>query len=279
MSKMSIKQLTLGLVLMAISLVSYGQSRPEKTTAIIHKLNLIEHQKQNYKYQLDPLKYLAKDNNSNRINELEKRLSENEIVTKISSAFDKVFTDSEIDAMYTFIQTSAFDKFFTSGETQKSILLEFKDIDHEIAEIRNDIKGVTEIKTDELTEKEVESLTVDREDGFYIAFDDTYSSDAKDIKLEINPSLTSADILKIKKVYSKSFRNRPEISIVLTKEGAQKFYMLTKENIGKTIAIVIDKKIISAPKVVTEIKGGKLNISGDFSENEIDEMIEKLKGK
>jgi len=276
---MSIKQLTLGLVLMAISLVSYGQSRPEKTTAIIHKLNLIEHQKQNYKYQLDPLKYLAKDNNSNRINELEKRLSENEIVTKISSAFDKVFTDSEIDAMYTFIQTSAFDKFFTSGETQKSILLEFKDIDHEIAEIRNDIKGVTEIKTDELTEKEVESLTVDREDGFYIAFDDTYSSDAKDIKLEINPSLTSADILKIKKVYSKSFRNRPEISIVLTKEGAQKFYMLTKENIGKTIAIVIDKKIISAPKVVTEIKGGKLNISGDFSENEIDEMIEKLKGK
>lgn len=84
--------------------------------------------------------------------------------------------------------------------------------------------------------------------------------------------------MEIKKVFS-NFNDSPEISIVFTKEGARKFYLLTKENIGKPIAIVIAKKIVSMPIVNSEIIGGKASISGHFTEEEIDEMIEILQEK
>lgn len=269
----------IGLILISITLVSCGQSRQEKTIAIINKLNLIENQKQNYEFQLEPMKYQATENDSIRIVQLEKQLSDDKIVKKICSAFDEVFSDNEINDIYSFIQTSAFDKFFNSGETYKIIASKFKDIDKEIDEITNDFSQSTGNKTVELPKEKFKPMPVDKEDGFYATVDYTFSTENKDIKLENNPSLISKDILEIKKVYSKYNDNRPEISIVLTKEGARKFYLLTKENIGKPIAIVIDKKIVSIPRVQTEIIGGKVSISGDFSEKEIDKMIEKLKGK
>ena len=274
---MRTRLLAIGLILISITLISCGQSRQEKTIAIINKLNLIENQKQNYEFRLEPMKYQATGNDSIRIAELEKQLSDDEIIKKISSAFDKVFSDKEINDIYSFIQTTAFDKFFNSGETYKIIASEFKEIDKEIDEITNNFSQSTENKIVELPKKKFEPMPVDKEDGFYATVDYTFSTEDKDIKLEDNPSLTSKDILEIKKVYSND--NRPEISIVLTKEGARKFYLLTKENIGKPIAIVIDKKIVSIPTVQTEIMGGKVSISGDFSEKEIDKMIEKLKGK
>jgi len=279
MSKMRTKLLSIGLILISITLVSCGQSRQEKTIAIINKLNLIENQRQNYEFRLEPMKYQATGNDSIRIVELEKQLSDDEIVKKISSAFDKVFSDNELDDIYRFIQTSAFDKFFNSGETYKIIASEFKEIDREIEEITNDFSESAENKIVDLPRKKFEPMPIDKEDGFYATVDYTYSTEDKNIKLEDNPSLTSTDILEIEKVYSVYNDKRPEISIVLTKEGARKFYLLTKENIGKPIAIVIDKKIVSIPKVQTAIMGGKVSISGDFSEKEIDKMIEKLKGK
>ena len=276
---MRTKLLTIGLILVSITLVSCRQSRQEKTIAIINKLNLIENQKQNYEFRLEPMKYQATGNDSIRIVDIEKQLADEEILKKISSAFDEVFSIDEINDLYNFIQTSAFAKFFNSGETYKIIASEFKEIDKEMEEITNNFSKSADNKIVDLPRKKFEPMPVDKEDGFYATVDYTYSTEDKDIKLENNPSLTTTDILEIEKVYSKYNDNRPEISIVLTKEGARKFYLLTKENIGKPIAIVIDKKIVSIPKVQTEIMGGKVSISGDFSEIEIDKMIDKLKAK
>jgi hypothetical protein len=271
-SKMRTKLHLIELILISMTLVSCSQTRQEKTIAIINKLNLIENQKQNYEFRLEPLKYQATGNDSIKIIELEKQLSNDEIAKKISSAFNEVFSDDEVNDIYNFIQTSAFYKFFNSGGTNKIIASKFKDINNEIDEITNNFNEIVEKPS-----KKFEPILVEKEDGFYATVNYSYSTEDKDIKLEDNPSLTSKDILEIKKVYSKYNQNRPEISIVLTKEGARKFYLLTKENIGKPIAIVIDNKIVSIPKVQTEIMGGKVSISGDFSEKEIDKMIEKLK--
>ncbi len=281
MSKMRTKLFTIGLTLIsiAIALVSCGQSRQEKTIAVIHKLKLIENQKQSYKFQLEPLKYQATGNDSIRIVELEKQLSDDEMIKKISSAFDEVFTEDELNDIYNFIQTSAFDKFFNSGKIYTIIASKFKDIDQEIERITNNFNKSVNRQIPESPIAKFKPIPIDKEDGFYATVGYTFSTTDEDIKLEKKPSLTSSDILKIEKVYSEYHNNRPEISIVLTKEGARKFYLLTKENIGKPIAIVIDKKIVSIPKVITEIVGGRVSISGDFSEKEIDEMIEKLKGK
>jgi len=169
-----------------------------------------------------------------------------------------VFSDYEINDIYSFIQTSAYDKFFNSGESYKIIATKFKDIDKGIEEITNNFSKKIETQT-----KKFEPISVDRENGFYETVDYNYSTLDQDIKLKDKPSLTSKDILEVKKSFS-SYNDRPEISIVFTKDGARKLYLLTKENIGKPIAIVIAKQIISIPMVNSEIMGGKASISGDF---------------
>ena len=73
-------------------------------------------------------------------------------------------------------------------------------------------------------------IPIDKENGFYATVDYNYSTEKADIKLEDKPSLTPKDILEVKKVLS-SYNDRPEISIVFTKEGAKKFmeYVLSED--------------------------------------------------
>ena len=258
-------------LLFFIILSSCAQNRQEKTIAIINKLKLVETQQTNFKFQLEPLKYQVTGNDSMRIIEIEKRLTEKEITKRLINAFNEEFSDKEINDIYKFIQTSAFEKIFNSGEIYKIISAQFIDVDKEI-------KRITEQSSEKVENpaNKFEPIPIDKENGFYATVDYNYSTADKNIKLEDKPSITSKDILEVKKVFS-NYNNRPEISIVFTKNGAKKFYLLTKENIGKPIAIVIGKQIVSMPTVNSEIIGGKASIIGDFTEDEIDEMIKLLK--
>lgn len=264
------------ILLIFVSLSSYGQNRTEKTIAVIYKLNLVENQKTNYNFQLEPLKYQATGNDSISLLEIEKQLTEEEIIKRMTSVFDETYNDEEINDIYNFIQTSSFEKLFKSGEIFKALSAKFSDIDIEIERITNNFNEPLEKST-----YKFEPISVDKEDGFYATIDyiSPINIQDKNVKLENNPSLTFKDILEVKKTYRNSADNKAEISITLNQEGARKFYLLTKENIGKPIAIVIEKQIVSMPVVQSEIMGGKVNISGDFSEKEIDRMIETLKGK
>jgi len=69
----------------------------------------------------------------------------------------------------------------------------------------------------------------------------------------------------------------PEIGIDFTSNGAQEFRNLTRENIGKAIAIVIDGKVFSYPNVMSEIAGGKCIISGNFTNEEADLLASMIK--
>jgi hypothetical protein len=66
------------------------------------------------------------------------------------------------------------------------------------------------------------------------------------------------------------------IELNLTGEGTKKFAQITKDNIGKEIAIVIDGKIIMAPKIQTPILDGKCQIHGNFTKAEAKEMAQKI---
>ncbi len=57
----------------------------------------------------------------------------------------------------------------------------------------------------------------------------------------------------------------PLVAIEFNEEGAKKFEELTKRNVGRRIAIVIDEIPISAPVVQEPISGGKAQITGDFT--------------
>ena len=63
-------------------------------------------------------------------------------------------------------------------------------------------------------------------------------------------------------------QGNPEIAIEFNPEGAKIFADLTKKNLQKPMAIFLDKEMISAPTVQSEIKDGKAVITGQFTIDE-----------
>ena len=57
--------------------------------------------------------------------------------------------------------------------------------------------------------------------------------------------------------------------ITFDKVGKSIWKDVTQRNVGKSIAIVLDKKVLQAPVVKSEILEGKCILSGDFSMKEI----------
>jgi len=68
----------------------------------------------------------------------------------------------------------------------------------------------------------------------------------------------------------------PSISIEFNSEGAKLFDEITKANIGKRVAILLDGQIISAPVVREEIRDGQAEISGQFTVQEAKELTRNL---
>ncbi len=68
----------------------------------------------------------------------------------------------------------------------------------------------------------------------------------------------------------------PIVNLEFNREGAKKFENATRKNIGKPLAILLDKTIISAPNVNDAIVGGKAQISGQFTVDEVKSLVIKL---
>lgn len=68
-----------------------------------------------------------------------------------------------------------------------------------------------------------------------------------------------------------------QISFSLDAEGAETFAKITKANVGKRLAIVLDGKIQSAPNIQGEIAGGRAQITGNFSINEAKTLAKILR--
>jgi hypothetical protein len=75
--------------------------------------------------------------------------------------------------------------------------------------------------------------------------------------------------------------NVPEpmkILIKFTDEGAEQLAEVTRQNIGKRLAIVIDGKLYSTPQIATAITGGNAEIAGNFTKEEATVLATKLNG-
>jgi len=62
-----------------------------------------------------------------------------------------------------------------------------------------------------------------------------------------------------------SRNNEPVVNFKFNMSGAKKFAKATTENVGKPFAIVLDNKVISAPRINEPITGGQGQISGNFT--------------
>lgn len=67
------------------------------------------------------------------------------------------------------------------------------------------------------------------------------------------------------------------VSMVMNPEGARIWQRLTADNIGRSVAIVLDGYVYSAPRVQVEISGGRSEITGNFTINEATDLANVLK--
>ncbi len=66
--------------------------------------------------------------------------------------------------------------------------------------------------------------------------------------------------------------NRIQITMTMKPDGARDWKKITENNIGKFIAIALDNKVYSAPRVNEAIPGGRSSISGDFTVEEATDL-------
>ncbi len=77
--------------------------------------------------------------------------------------------------------------------------------------------------------------------------------------------------------YNSQRGGEPGVSMTMNAEGANIWARLTKENIGKQVAIVLDGTVYSYPTVQTEITGGSSSITGHFTVDEATDLTNVLK--
>ena len=89
--------------------------------------------------------------------------------------------------------------------------------------------------------------------------------------LEERVALEGQHIKDANLVFSQE-NGQPVVSFELDKEGARLFGEMTKNNIGRSLAIVLDDKVITAPVIRSVIAGGRGEISGSFTVAEANEL-------
>jgi len=98
--------------------------------------------------------------------------------------------------------------------------------------------------------------------------------------LKLDPYFKSTSLtgryLKNAQLAFDSTTNQPHVGLEFTDEGGKIFAELTKNNVGKTLAIYLDGAPISIPRVQEEITGGKAQITGKFTVEEAKQLAERL---
>ncbi len=110
----------------------------------------------------------------------------------------------------------------------------------------------------------------------YPLFSETKTATEEPKLIGFNPADLSGSDLKRAQVTFQTQDSLPAVSIEFNDEGTKKFAQITKENIGKPLAILLDGYPITMPNIESEIPNGKALISGGFSLEEAKELAIKL---
>ena len=70
---------------------------------------------------------------------------------------------------------------------------------------------------------------------------------------------------------------RPEVSMTMNSDGARQWAAITKANLGKAVAIVLDGLVYTSPRIKSEITGGQSSISGSFTIEDTKDLANTLK--
>lgn len=84
-------------------------------------------------------------------------------------------------------------------------------------------------------------------------------------------ALMTGDMIKDARVDFAQF-NEPYVSLELSKRGSHLFERITGENVGKRLAIILDRIVRSAPSIREKISGGRAQITGSFTDEEAHDL-------
>lgn len=88
--------------------------------------------------------------------------------------------------------------------------------------------------------------------------------------------LTGKNLQDARVEYANQGLSNPQVAVKFDDEGTKLFSELTKKNLGKRMAILIDGQIVSAPTVQSEITNGQAVITGNFTQKEAKELVSRL---
>ncbi len=92
-----------------------------------------------------------------------------------------------------------------------------------------------------------------------------------------NRAPLEGDVIESAKDDFDHFTGRPVVTMQMNEDGAREWANLTKKNVGKPVAIVLDDLVYSAPNVNQEITGGNSQISGSFTVEDTKDLANTLK--
>lgn len=227
-------------------------------------------------YGIKPIKEAYPNTPKAFWNEIDSKLTDSEILKQIREVYQEVFTENEINELYNSVTSKSYKKYnLEYGKIQEGIQEKFSWISKRISELQESI-AVEESSSKFNAEIDTVPVKTNLPDGFYEISNDE-SKDISKMKLSKKAAISLKNVSTAKA--NLDGLNRLVISIELDEEGSALFHLLSYKNIGKAIAIVVDKKIISAPVVNDVIPNGKIQISGKFSSVEVDEIIKTLNSK
>ncbi len=68
----------------------------------------------------------------------------------------------------------------------------------------------------------------------------------------------------------------PSVSMQMNSDGARRWSQITKQNMGRAVAIVLDDVVYSAPRILTQIDGGNSSITGNFTIEDTKDLANTL---
>jgi preprotein translocase subunit SecD len=122
-----------------------------------------------------------------------------------------------------------------------------------------------------------EALSGDAPPGSEILYEKTIKIDSGETEktpyLVKKETLISGDLVSDARVkFKRRGVNSPYVSITFNKEGARIFERVTRENVKKRLAIILDDNVYSAPVIQGQIGGGSAQITGNFSLQEATDL-------
>ena len=265
---------TLQITILLFSLNLYSQSKDQKIEFIAKELGYFNSIKGAIvDYHIPNLQNFA-NKNDNRINKLQEKMNDVEIMRRLNKAINKTFSEKEIAEIYSFYNSEIGKKFAMSQNLiDENIKDNFIDVFEEINKIQESGENQRNQQADYLIN--FFEANYDKKDGFYLVTENRISNNESKFIIDENPTFEPKDIEVIKSSYNDL--GNLVIDINFKEASKLKLKKITANNINKGMAIIVDRKIITMPIIFSEIPDGKLQIFGSFTTDEIKNIVNKLK--